>query len=97
MSTAAYVPALFGLFGGVAAELLQWFRIFRFTGFPEHAKSWTYWIVTVLMVASGAGLVLMYQFSKIDISPVVAFNLGASAPLILANLVGQVPEFLKTD
>lgn len=92
-----FVPALFGLFGGLAAELLQWFRIFRFTGFPDHAKSWTYWIVTTLMVASGAVLVLMYEFSQIDVSPVVAFNLGASAPLILSNLVAQVPDPLSTD
>ena len=80
-----------GFAGGCAAELLQWFRIRKelYRGIPDWAKSWWYWIVTIGMVGMGTLLVSMYG---IESNPILAFNVGASAPLILKSLVEQVPQ-----
>ena len=80
-----------GFVGGCAAELLQWFRIRRelYRGIPDWAKSWSYWIVTIAMVGVSALLVFMYSIKS---NPILAFNVGASAPLILKSLVEQVPQ-----
>lgn len=85
--------ALWGLGGGIAAESLQWFHLRKelYKGVPDWARSWGYWIVTVGMAGMGSLLVALYQSSGSDLSPILAFNIGASAPLILASLVRQVP------
>ena len=43
------------------------------------------------MVAAGGGLVVMYQETDARLNSVLAFNIGASAPLILRSLTSQVP------
>lgn len=40
---------------------------------------------------SGGGLVAIYIKSSIPIVPILAVNIGASAPLILGALVAQMP------
>ena len=85
---------LAGLLGGCASEVLKWFRIREelHKGLPDYAKSWSCWIVTTVMAAMGGLLVFRYQASEdVNPSPILAFNFGASAPLILGTLVGQVP------
>ena len=83
-----------GVAGGLAAEALQWFRIRKtlYRGVPDWAGHWLYWFVTAVMVALGGLLVFAYRSSGVQISPIVALNIGASAPLILESLVGQVPR-----
>lgn len=83
-----------GFAGGVAAELLQWYHIRRdlHRGVPEWAKSLLYWTVTVGMIAFGGLLVFAYQASDgVELNLILAFNIGASAPLILSSLTRQVP------
>ena len=83
-----------GVAGGLAAEALQWFRIRKtlHRGVPDWAGHWLYWFVTAVMVALGGLLVFAYRSSGVQISPIVALNIGASAPLILESLIGQVPR-----
>jgi hypothetical protein len=35
------------------------------------------------MICAGGGLVLLYVYSDMAVSPIIAFNVGASAPLAL--------------
>ena len=83
-----------GFAGGMASELLDWFRIRKelHLGVPGWAKSWLYWAITVAMAGVGGLLVFMYRTSGIEVSPILAFNIGASAPLILRSLTSQVPQ-----
>ena len=86
---------LAGLLGGCASEVFKWFRIREelHKGLPDYAKSWSYWIATISMAALGAVLVFMYQASDdVVLSHILAFNIGASAPLILEKLVSGVPR-----
>ena len=85
-----------GLAGGCAAEALKWYRIREelHEGLPAYAKSWLYWAVTGIMAAMGGLLVFVYQASdEVSLSPILALNIGASAPLILGTLAGQTPQF----
>jgi hypothetical protein len=85
---------LFGLFGGVLAELLALFELRRHArqDLPHWLKSPFYWIITILMVLAGGGLVVAYIESDIAIKPILAINVGASAPLIIGTLVAKVPR-----
>ena len=87
------MEVLLGLAGGVASELLDWFRIRKelHRGVPGWAKSWLYWLITATMSGFGGLLVFTYEVSGIEVSPILAFNIGASAPLILRSLTSQVP------
>ena len=88
------MEVLLGLAGGAAAEILQWFRLRKelHRGVPDWARHWLYWLITLVMVGFGGLLVFIYQASNVEISPIIAFNIGASAPLILETLIGQAPQ-----
>ncbi len=82
-----------GIAGGIAAELAAWFRIRRelHKGLPDWSKSKLYWLITALMALSGGLLVFIYLTSGTVLNAFLAFNLGASAPLVLERLVEQTP------
>ena len=75
---------LYGLVGGLLAELLGLFRLRQQApgALPLWLKSWFYWVVTLLMALAGGVLVVIYLRSGIAIQPILAVNVGASAPLI---------------
>ena len=62
-----------GFAGGMASELLDWFRIRKelHLGVPGWAKSWLYWAITVAMAGVGGLLVFMYRTSGIEVSPML--------------------------
>jgi hypothetical protein len=83
---------LYGVFGGFLAELLGLFKLRHETpDLPEWLTSPFYWIVTILMILAGGGLVVVYLKSQFSLAPLIAVNIGASAPLILGTLVSQLP------
>ena len=50
-----------------------------------------YWGITSLIIVSGGALVGIYLGSGVTMTPLLAVNIGASAPLILQSLVSQAP------
>ncbi len=84
----------FGAVGGALGELLGLFRLRHQVGqaLPAYLTSWFYWIVTITMIAAGGVLVVIYIRSGITLQPIIAVNVGASAPLIIAALVAQTPK-----
>ena len=89
----AYVLVAIGVAGGIAGELAGWFKIRRelHKGLPNWSKSWLYWLITLLMALAGGLLVFIYLKSGTALNAFLAFNLGASAPLILVKLIEQTP------
>ena len=84
-----------GLAGGFAVETMKWFRIREqlHEGLPEYATSWPYWAATGVMIGLGGVLALAYQASEdVQLSPILAINIGVSAPLLLSTLAQQVPR-----
>jgi hypothetical protein len=84
---------LWGILGGFLAELLGWYRLRQQApaDFPLWAKSPIYWILTLLMIAAGGLLVVMYVASDMPLKAILAVNVGASAPLILQSFLSQAP------
>lgn len=84
---------LYGLAGGAAAEFLGLWKLRRqaISELPDWLKSPFYWLVTGTMVGIGGGLVVIYLSSNVSLTPILAVNLGASAPLIIGSLAGQAP------
>jgi hypothetical protein len=58
---------------------------------PQYLRSLFYWAVTAIMAQAGGVIVVIYLRSDI-VKPIVAVNVGASAPLLIAKFVGQPPE-----
>ncbi len=80
---------LFGILGGVLAEVLKWWQLKESITPPQYLKSTFYWVITVIMALVGGALALAYG---VDASkPVLAINVGVSAPLILKGLASVVP------
>jgi hypothetical protein len=82
---------MIGFFGGLAAELVQWFSIRHSLHgkLPDWSRSPAYWVVTLLMAIAGGALVYVYHRSGTKMSPILALNVGASAPLLLGKIAQQ--------
>jgi len=83
-----------GLFGGIAAELAVLFQIRHqlASEAPYWLRSWVYWTIAALMVVAGGVIVLAHARSGTELSPLLAIQVGASAPLILRKLREVVPD-----
>jgi len=88
-----FIPAevWFGLVGGVCAELLGLWKMRHVAPaeLPSYLGSLFYWAMTLAMIAVGGVLVFVYVKSGITLSPLVAVNVGASAPLIIGGLTAE--------
>jgi len=82
-----------GVLGGLLAEVfsLSKLRFLPRDTLPLWIRSAWYWAITLAMILSGGALVAIYVGSGVTMSPLLAVNIGASAPLILQSLVSQAP------
>ena len=76
-----------GVFGGVAVEVLRWWKLRESRNLPEYANSLFYWGVTLAMFLLGGLLASMYGFEGRN--PVTVVHLGASAPALINALASQ--------
>jgi hypothetical protein len=84
----------YGICGGVAAELVGLYKLRTQapSAFPLYLRTKFYWLVTVGMILAGGGLVWIYHQSGLDMKPIIAVNIGASAPLIIGALTQSKPS-----
>lgn len=77
----------YGLLGGALAELLKWYQMRESPTSPPYLGSLKYWLLTVLMALAGGLLVVVQNVGN----PLLALNIGLSAPLILKALAAVTP------
>ena len=87
----------FGVLGAMLFELVSVLNLLlnrrRASELPIWLTSPFYWIITCVMTLTGGFLVAAYFASGISVSsPLIALNLGASAPLIIQHLSSQLPR-----
>jgi hypothetical protein len=78
-----------GVLGGALAEVLKWYQLRESDNPPAYLHSILYWVTTVIMALVGGILAFVQQ---VDIKqPILAINIGISAPLILKGLAAVTP------
>lgn len=84
---AGNLNCIIGFVGGIAAEGLGIYKITRMHDkLPAIVNTKLYWVMSLFMSLVGMFLVFLYTISGITMTPLLAFNIGMSAPLILGNL-----------
>jgi len=85
---------LFAVFGGLAVNCLRLFEIAKLpkADRPRTFSDWLYTLQFIAMPLIGGGLALAYTASGTALSPILAVNIGASAPLILKTFASVVPD-----
>jgi len=78
----------YGVLGGALAELLKWYQLRESPNTPPYLGSAKYWVLTVLMALAGGLLAAVQNVSN----PLLAINIGISAPLILKALAAVTPS-----
>ncbi len=86
-------PFWFAVFGGFAINILRLAELAQ-TPHPERPRTFSdpfYVLQFVVLPFLGGGLAYTYQASGTILSPILALNIGVSAPLILKNLASAIP------
>ncbi len=86
-------PFWFAVFGGFAINLL---RLVELAHTPRSERPQTfsdplYVLQFVVLPFLGGGLAYTYHVSGTILSPILALNIGVSAPLILKSLASAIP------
>ena len=85
-------PFLYAFIGGLALNLIQLAELYRIPKMdrPETFRDPLYYAQLIGLPAIGGFLVYAYEHSGTMLSPILAINVGASAPAILKSLSKQV-------
>ena len=84
---------IFAAFGGFAVNFLRLIEIGRLprSERPDTFSDWIYCLQFFGMPLIGGVLALAYGWSGTTLSPILAINIGASAPLILKSFASTIP------
>lgn len=91
--TTIYICAVFG---GLAINIVN---LIELQNVPKERwpdfKSWIYWLPFIAWPLLAIGLVYAYINSGITLKPILALNVGASAPFIIKSFAQAVPISLR--
>jgi hypothetical protein len=84
-----------GVLGGGLAELVKWYKIKDSANIGDYKNGAIYWVITILMILAGGALAWIWSLMG-NINAILAVNVGASAPLIIAGVLNTPPPTQKT-
>ena len=91
---------VFGAVGGLSSSVLsvlQWARSAKEQRPVFPLRDPAFWTLFVLLPALGGFLVLLYERSGVTFTPMLAVNVGASAPILLQQLVSTAAPIGKVS
>lgn len=95
--TELYLPFIFAYFGGISINMLilAELRNIKRSERPETFSDpiYTFWFFGIPVL--GGILAIAYQMSNFNLTPLLAINVGASAPLVLKALVAAIPQSIE--
>lgn len=78
--------------GALAVKLLELAELHKLpTVERPDLKDWVYWLPFLILPLLGGGLAHVYVFSDTQLSPILAVNIGVSAPLMLRAMAQASP------
>ena len=84
------------LFAGAGALAVELLKLAEIRNLPKHErpdlKELLYWLPFIILPFLGAGLAYVYIMSDIALKPMLAVNIGVSAPLIIRTMASTVPK-----
>jgi len=84
-------------FGGMALKLLELMELAKIPKAQRPSfKDFFFWLPFFLWPLFGIVLAYVYAISGIELKPLLAFNIGISAPLILKSMIQSIPIQPKT-
>ena len=82
----------FAVCGGFAIKLLELAEIHKIPKVERpDLKDWLYWVPFAVMPVLGGGLAYAYVSSNTTLTPMLAVNIGVSAPLVLRAMAQANP------
>ncbi len=82
----------FAVFGAFAIKLLELSELHKIPKIERpDLKDWLYWVPFMILPILGGGLAHMYISSNTILNPIIAVNVGVSAPLILRAMAQANP------
>lgn len=83
---------IYAFFGALGVKLLEVAELHKIPNLERpDLKDWLYWVPFLIMPLLGAGLAQAYISSNNELSPILAINIGVSAPLILRAMAQANP------
>ncbi len=89
--TEAFLIFLFGCLGGILLELYRLYKIRQDKNSPSYYGQLKYWIITLGMIVCGGVLSWLWDM-EVTLTPLLAVNIGITAPLLLSLLAGESPK-----
>jgi hypothetical protein len=84
--------AWFAFFGALALKLLEFTELAKIpTANRPNLNDIVYWVPYFIMPVLGGGLAYAYVASSVEMKPMLAINVGVSAPLILRAMAQLNP------
>ncbi len=78
-----------GFFGSAVVELLALVKAYnRSSRLPVRYKKFGFWVVRILLAASGGVFALIYKPQSL----ILAVHIGAATPLLIATFTEALPE-----
>ena len=74
------------------SEIIAFYKERHSTKLSPYYFTIRYWVATLLMIGLGGYLVHLYTISGTILTPILATNIGATAPLIFGKTTKQYPE-----
>jgi hypothetical protein len=88
-----WAAVFFAAAGGFLINVLRWIEHERIPKLqrPPTFSDPVYWLQFVSLPLLGGFFALAYSASGVKLSPILAVNIGASAPLILRTMAASAP------
>ncbi|MGK0271418.1 MAG: hypothetical protein ACI88H_002077 [Cocleimonas sp.] len=90
----------YAIFGAFAIKLLELAELHKLSKVERpDLKDWLYWLPFIIMPIIGGGLAHLHVSSSSILTPLLAMNIGISAPLILRTMAQINPldnKIIKT-
>lgn len=100
----AFILFMIGFTGSLAAEVLLLYKSrARFLGIGIMAflslarRNFGYLVATLFMNIAGGVVVLLYVYSGFKLNAMLAFHVGASAPLFITKFATVAPDPIRSD